>query len=192
MTSETTVQARQLGFWLFLMSDALIFALLLTLYATMKHATDGGPGSGQTVELGSSLVQTLVLLVSSFTMAMVTLNERYRPQQIGPLLRWLGLTGVLGLVFIAMEAHDFGHLIDTGAVPRRSGYLSAFYVVVAAHGLHVVAGLVWTVVMMVQLKVFGVQPAVKFRLSCLSVYWHFLDVIWVCLYGLVYLLGASG
>lgn len=191
MTSENEMNARQFGFWMFLMSDALIFALLLVLYATMAHATDGGPGSHDVLGLKSSLVQTLLLLLSSFTMAMASLNQQQRPERLGLQFFWLPVTLLLGLLFLGMEVHDFADLIDRGAVPQRSGYLSALYVLVATHGLHVLAGCLWMGVLLVQLRVFGLDSTVRFRLGCLSLYWHFLDVIWVALYTVVYLLGVS-
>jgi cytochrome o ubiquinol oxidase subunit 3 len=189
--SEREMKSRQFGFWMFLMSDALTFALLLAVYATMAHATDAGPGSHEVVNLESSLIQTLILLASSFTMAMASLNQQYRPEHLRLQFLWLALTLLLGLLFLGMEIHDFAAQIDEGAVPQRSGYLSAFYVLVGTHGLHVLAGCVWMGVLLLQLKVFGLDSTVKFRLGCLSLYWHFLDVIWVALYTIVYLLGVA-
>lgn len=191
MNSEGEMKARQFGFWMFLMSDALIFALLLVLYATMVHATDAGQSNHDVVNLKSGLIQTLILLTSSFTMAMASLNQQYRPERLAFQFFWLAVTLSLGVLFLTMEIHDFAALIDKGIVPQRSGYLSAFYVLVATHGLHVMAGCLWMGVLLIQLKVFGLDSTMKFRLGCLSFYWHFLDVIWVALYTVVYLLGVT-
>jgi cytochrome o ubiquinol oxidase subunit 3 len=182
-------QPRLLGFWVFLMSDALIFALLFAVYATMIHATDGGPTGKQLLDLKASLIETLLLLVSSFTFGMASLNLVYRPQRLRLLVGWLGVTLALGLAFLAMELNDFRLLIAQGASAQRSGFLSAFYALVSTHGLHVTAGCVWLLLMLVQLKVFGLDARVRLRLKCLALFWHFLDVIWVAIYGIVYLQG---
>jgi cytochrome o ubiquinol oxidase subunit 3 len=182
-------QPRLLGFWVFLMSDALIFALLFAVYATMIHATDGGPTGKQLFDLKASLIETLLLLVSSFTFGMASLNVMYRPQRLRMLVGWLGVTLALGLAFLAMELNDFRLLIAQGASAQRSGFLSAFYALVSTHGLHVTAGCVWLSLMLVQLKVFGLDARVRLRLKCLALFWHFLDVIWVAIYGIVYLQG---
>jgi cytochrome o ubiquinol oxidase subunit 3 len=182
-------QPRLLGFWVFLMSDALIFALLFAVYATMIHATDGGPTGKQLFDLKASLIETLLLLVSSFTFGMAALNVMYRPQRLRLLVGWLGVTLALGLAFLAMELNDLRLLIAQGASAQRSGFLSAFYALVSTHGLHVTAGCVWLLLMLVQLKVFGLDARVRLRLKCLALFWHFLDVIWVAIYGIVYLQG---
>lgn len=182
-------QPRLLGFWVFLMSDALIFALLFAVYATMIHATDGGPTGKQLFDLKASLIETLLLLVSSFTFGMASLNVMYRPQRLRLLVGWLGVTLALGLAFLTMELNDFRLLIAQGASAQRSGFLSAFYALVSTHGLHVTAGCVWLLLMLVQLKVFGLDARVRLRLKCLALFWHFLDVIWVAIYGIVYLQG---
>jgi len=183
------VQPRLLGFWVFLMSDALIFALLFAVYATMIHATDGGPAGKQLFDLKASLIETLLLLVSSFTFGMASLNLIYRPERPRLLVGWLGATLALGLAFIAMELNDFRLMTAQGASAQRSGFLSAFYALVSTHGLHVTAGCLWLIVMLVQLKVFGPDPRVRLRLMCLALFWHFLDVVWVAIYGVVYLQG---
>jgi cytochrome o ubiquinol oxidase subunit 3 len=182
-------QPRLLGFWVFLMSDALIFALLFAVYATMIHATDGGPTGKQLFDLKASLIETLLLLISSFTFGMASLNVMYRPQRLRLLVGWLGVTLALGLAFLAMELNDFRLLIAQGASAQRSGFLSAFYALVSTHGLHVTAGCMWLLLMLVQLKVFGLDARVRLRLKCLALFWHFLDVIWVAIYGIVYLQG---
>jgi cytochrome o ubiquinol oxidase subunit 3 len=183
---------RLLGFWIFLMSDALIFALLFAVYATMIHATDGGPSGKDLFDIKSTLIQTATLLLSSFTFAMVSLNLEYRPQQPRYLVTWLAVSLLLGLGFVAFELNDFGALLAQGATPQRSGFLSAFYALIATHGLHVAAGCIWLVVLLIQIRVFGLDPMVKRRLQCLALFWHLLDVIWVAIYAVVYLQGLSG
>lgn len=180
-------QPRVFGFWLFLMSDGLVFALLFAVYATLLHATDGGPGGKQVLELKSAFLETLLLLASSFTIGMVVLNLRYRPGQRRYLVGWLLLTLALGLAFLTMELGDFAEMVERGANAQRSAYLSAFYVLVATHGLHVATGCLWLGVMLVQLKRFGLDATVRQRLGVLALFWHFLDVIWVAIYAVVYL-----
>jgi len=190
--ADRETQTRLFGFWIFLMSDALIFALLFAIYATMLHATDGGPAGKDLFDIKSTLLQTAVLLLSSFTFAMVSLNLEYRPQRLRYLVAWLAASLALGLAFIALELNDFHTLMAQGATAQRSGFLSAFYALVSTHGLHVAAGCAWLVLLLIQVKVFGLGPVVKRRLQCLALFWHFLDVIWVAIYAVVYLQGLSG
>jgi cytochrome o ubiquinol oxidase subunit 3 len=190
--ADRETQTRLFGFWIFLMSDALIFALLFAIYATMLHATDGGPAGKDLFDIKSTLLQTAVLLLSSFTFAMVSLNLEYRPQRLRYLVAWLAASLALGLAFIALELNDFHTLMAQGATPQRSGFLTAFYALVSTHGLHVAAGCAWLVLLSIQVKVFGLDPVVKRRLQCLALFWHFLDVIWVAIYAVVYLQGLSG
>jgi len=186
-SAEQDSPSRVFGFWLFMMSDALVFGLLFAVYATMLHATDGGPGGKQVLELQSGLVETLVLLCSSFTIGMVTLNLQYRPRPRRYLVGWLLLTLMLGMTFLKLELSDFATMIGHGATAQRSGYLSALYTLVATHGLHVAAGCLWLTVMLVQIKLFGLDATVRFRLTVLALFWHFLDVVWVAIYAVVYL-----
>jgi cytochrome o ubiquinol oxidase subunit 3 len=191
ITHEMPVQEQPklLGFWVFLMSDALIFALLFAVYATMTHATDGGPTGKQLFELKPALIETLFLLFSSFTFGMASLNIQHRPDHLKSVVVWLMATLALGLAFIGLELNDFSTLLDKGATAQRSGFLSAFYALVSTHGLHVSAGCLWLILMLVQLKVFGLDATVRLRLMCLALFWHFLDVVWVAIYGVVYLQG---
>jgi cytochrome o ubiquinol oxidase subunit 3 len=183
---------RLFGFWIFLMSDALIFALLFAIYATQLHATDGGPTGHELFDIRSTSLQTAVLLASSFTFAMATLNLQYRPQQPCYLVVWVVLSLALGILFMGLELHDFSAMLDKGAPPQRSGYLSALYTLVSTHGLHVAAGSLWLALLLVQIKVFGVDAIVKRRVQCLALFWHFLDIIWVAIYAVVYLQGLTG
>ncbi|WPP02377.1 cytochrome c oxidase subunit 3 (plasmid) [Pseudomonas sp. HR96] len=182
--------SRVYGFWLFMMSDGLVFALLFAVYATLLHATDGSPGGKEVLELKSALIETLVLLVSSFTVGMAVLNLQFRPERRLYLVSWLSLTLVLGLTFLTLEISDFVGMVHQGATAQRSAYLSAFYALVATHGLHVAAGCLWLTVMLLQIKRFGLDETVRFRLGVLALFWHFLDVIWVAIYAVVYLQAA--
>ena len=185
------------GFWVFLMSDAIVFALLFATYGLMLPGTAGGPAPGDVYHLGDAFAETLLLLASSFSFGMASLELGHEPsdrqeQSAGVprrLYAWLALTLLLGLGFLAMERHDFAGMIAAGAGPDRSGYLSSFFLLVATHGLHVFSGCIWLVVMLVQLAVFGLDARVRLNLTRLALFWHFLDIVWVGIFSVVYLQG---
>ncbi|NII10850.1 cytochrome (ubi)quinol oxidase subunit III [Oleiagrimonas sp. C23AA] len=177
------------GFWVFMMSDAVIFALLFATYGVMMHNTAGGPGTHQSFELKSAFIETVLLLVSSFTFGMASLSMKYRPERLRHLVGWLIVTLLLGMTFLGFELHDFHSMAGKGAVPHRSGFLSAFFALVSTHGLHVASGCVWTIIMLIQLGVFGLSDQVKTRIMRLGLFWHFLDIIWVGIFSVVYLQG---
>ncbi|RZL29002.1 MAG: cytochrome o ubiquinol oxidase subunit III [Sphingomonas sp.] len=176
------------GFWVFLMSDAVIFALLFAIYGTMAAATAGGPSPASAYKLGSTFAETLVLLTSSLTFGMASIAVKYEASRL-VLLGWLAVTLTLGLAFLGLEFHDFSTMIGNGAYPARSGFLSSFFALVPLHGLHVLAGCIWLVVMMVQLRAFGLDARVKINLLRLGLFWHFLDIVWIAIFSVVYLQG---
>ncbi|MPZ57570.1 MAG: cytochrome o ubiquinol oxidase subunit III [Rhizobiales bacterium] len=181
-------EQRAFGFWLYLMSDALIFALLFATYVVMAPNTDGGP-TGQTLfSLSRAFVETLLLLFSSaaFGVAAVAMAAGKKAE----VLRWLLVTFILGLAFVAMEIDEFRGMVLAGAGPDRSGFLSAFFTLVGTHGLHVSAGLIWILVMIGQIAVKGLTAPVASRLSRLGLFWHFLDIVWVGIFSVVYLPGV--
>ncbi len=182
------VESDVFGFWIFLMSDAVLFALLFAIYGTSLDATAGAPGPAQEFKIGSAFTETMLLLASSFTfgMASIALKQDARSRR---LVLWLGATFLLGLGFLGMEAHDFVTMAADGATPDRSDFLSAFFVLVGMHGLHVTIGMIWTAVMLVQVAVFGRDLRVKVNLIRLSLFWHFLDIIWIAIFSVVYLQG---
>jgi cytochrome o ubiquinol oxidase subunit III len=176
-----------LGFWLYLMSDCLIFASLFAIYGVVGGNYAAGPGPQDLFDLRLVAVSTAALLLSSITygFAVLDMNEG---NQRGTLL-WLSLTGLLGAVFMGLTLYEFYHLIHEGAVPQRSAFLSAFFVLVGTHALHVFFGIVWLVVLLVQISQRGLVPANRIRVDCLSMFWHFLDVIWIGVFTVVYLMG---
>ena len=179
------------GFWVFLMSDAVIFALLFATYGSMLSATAGGPAPAGSFKIGSAFTETLILLSSSFTFGMASISMKYadRAERPAPLLAWLAVTLILGLSFIGMELHDFVGLFREGAYPSRSGFLSAFFALVPLHGLHVLAGSLWLIVMMAQVAAFGCDARVKIDILRLGLFWHFLDIVWIAIFSVVYLQG---
>ncbi|MBD8121437.1 cytochrome o ubiquinol oxidase subunit III [Pseudomonas lutea] len=176
------------GFWIYLMTDCILFATLFAGYAVLRDSVAGGPSTVDIFELPYVLTETMLLLFSSITYgyAMLAMN-RDEPTYV---IRWLGLTFLLGLGFIGMEINEFHHLIQEGYGPDRSGFLTAFFTLVGTHGAHVATGLVWMAVLMWQVKRKGINTTTATRLSCLSLFWHFLDVVWICVFTVVYLLGV--
>jgi cytochrome o ubiquinol oxidase subunit 3 len=177
-----------LGFWIYLMSDCLIFASLFATYGVLSRNYAGGPTGAQLFELPMVALNTALLLFSSITygMAMVAAQG----SRVRETLAWLALTGLFGCGFLSLELNEFAHLIAEGAGPQRSAFLSAFFTLVGTHGLHVTFGVIWLVTLMVQLSRRGLTETTRRRLMCLSLFWHFLDVIWIGVFSFVYLLGV--
>jgi cytochrome o ubiquinol oxidase subunit 3 len=174
-----------LGFWIYLMSDCLIFAVLFATFGVLVANTNGGPGGKDLFELPYVLGETVLLLLSSFTFGAGVLAARAGDRT--SLFRWLGVTFVLGLAFVAMELHEFGALLHEGAGPGVSAFLSAYFTLVGTHGLHVACGLLWLLVLMHQISKHGLDAIAQRRLACLSLFWHFLDLVWICVFTFVYL-----
>ena len=177
-----------LGFWLDLMSDCLIFACLFATYAVLGRSYAGGPTGMELFDLPLVAVNTSLLLLSSITYGFAMLETQRKGLRNA--LIWLALTGVLGAGFIGIELYEFSHLIHEGAGPQRSGFLTAFFSLVGTHGLHVSFGIVWLVTLMFQLRKHGLTPENTRRLMCLSMFWHFLDVVWIGVFTFVYLMGV--
>lgn len=177
-----------LGFWIYLMSDALIFATLFATFGVLSTSFAGGPQPRDLFDLRLVGFNTAVLLVSALTcgLAMIAMQQG----RLGALRFWLLVTALLGMTFVGVELSEFAHMISEGATPQRSGYLSAFFTLVSTHGLHVTFGVIWIAVMLVQLGQRGLQADNRRRLLCLSMFWHFLDVVWIGVFTFVYLLGA--
>ena len=179
-----------LGFWIYLMSDCLIFAVLFAVYAVLGRNYAAGPSGADLFDLPLVAVNTALLLFSSITygFAMIAMQARKKSQ----VLAWLAVTGLFGLGFLGIELYEFHHLIHEGAGPGRSAFLSSFFTLVGTHGLHVTFGCIWLVTLMVQVNKLGLTPANRRRLMCLSMFWHFLDVIWIGVFSYVYLMGVVG
>ena len=181
-------ETKVFGFWIYLMSDCILFASLFATYAVLVNGTAGGPSGKDIFDLKFVLVETFLLLFSSITygMAMIAMNKG----KVGGVNTWLFLTFLFGLGFVAMEIYEFHHLIAEGFGPDRSAFLSSFFALVGTHGLHVTSGLIWIIVLMIQVSKFGLTATNKTRLMCLSLFWHFLDVVWICVFTVVYLVGV--
>lgn len=178
------------GFWVFMMSDLIIFGLMFATYLTMLGSTAGGPGPKDVLSIQSAFIQTMLLLVSSLTFGLASMALRHQ-QGRGRLILWLCVTLLLGLTFLSFEWRDFSGMLAEGAGPGRSAYLSGFFGLVPLHGLHVTAGCIWIVVMILQVHYLGMAPVVKTRLLRLGLFWHFLDIIWIGIFSVVYLAGLA-
>jgi cytochrome o ubiquinol oxidase subunit III len=177
------------GFWIFLLSDIVMFSALFAAYAVLVHATAGGPAGAGLFNQVNVAIETGCLLASSYTCGLMSLsvNARRRPA----IYFFAVVTFVLGAAFLGLEVREFSDMIARGAAPQRSAFLSAFFTLVGCHGLHVAAGLAWLAVMMAQVAVKGIRAIVERRLLCFALFWHALDIIWVWLFTVVYLMGVQ-
>jgi cytochrome o ubiquinol oxidase subunit III len=175
------------GFWIFILSDIVMFSGLFAAYAVLAGNTAGGPTGRELFNLRNVFIETMCLLLSSYTCGLGALSAERR--QPGRFLVFAALTFVLGAAFLAIEASEFAGMVEKGAGPGRSGFLSAFFTLVGTHGVHVTSGLIWLIYLGAQVIVKGLRAAVLRRLLCWSLFWHALDIVWVGVFTLVYLMG---
>jgi cytochrome o ubiquinol oxidase subunit 3 len=177
------------GFWIFILSDIVMFSALFAAYAVLSGNTAGGPSGAELFNLRNVFIETMCLLFSSYACGLGALSAERR--QPGRFLVFAGLTFVLGAAFLFIEVSEFAGMIAKGAGPSRSAFLSSFFTLVGTHGAHVTAGLIWLVYMVAQVLVKGLRAAVLRRLLCWSLFWHALDIVWIGVMTLVYLMGAG-
>ncbi len=177
-----------LGFWLYLMSDCLIFAVLFATYGVLGGSFAAGPSPKELFDLPLVAVNTSMLLLSSITYGFAVLEMQKK--NVNAMLLWLVVTGLFGAAFLGIELYEFAHMIHEGATPQRSAFLSSFFTLVGTHGLHVTFGIIWMITLITQVWRFGLIEANKRRLLCLSMFWHFLDVVWIGVFTFVYLMGV--
>ena len=177
-----------LGFWIYLMTDCVLFATLFATFLVLRNNTFGGPGGGELFSLPFVLAETLLLLTSSFTCGLAILALRKR--KIDMALLGFGLTLLLGITFLGLELYEFTQLANEGNSWQRSGFLSAFFTLVGAHGLHIASGLLWLSVLVVQIVRQGLTQTVFKRAVLFGLFWHFLDIVWIFIFTLVYLMGG--
>ncbi len=185
--SKRTVVAY--GFWIFLLSDIILFSAFFAAYAVLAKETAGGPSGRDLFNLTTVQFETAALLLSSFSCGLASLAAARR--SMAWTQAWLLVTGLLGFAFLALEIREFVEMAAEGAGPQRSAFLSSFFALVGCHGLHVGVGLLWLGTMMAQLRVKGFRPAIARRLLCFNLFWHALDIIWVGIFTIVYLFGAA-
>lgn len=176
------------GFWVYLMSDSLLFAVLFATFGVLGRNYAAGPSGADLFDLRLVAVNTGLLLTSSITYGFAMLEMA--KTRMGAMMGWLAVTGLLGAAFVGIELYEFSHMISEGATPQRSAFLSSFFALVGTHGLHVTVGIVWLVALMVQVRQRGLIADNQRRLMCLSMFWHFLDVVWIGVFTFVYLMGA--
>ena len=177
------------GFWIFILSDIVMFSALFAAYAVLAKATAGGPRGTELFNQANVAIETACLLASSYPCGLMSLAVRARNH--AGIYLWAAATFVLGAAFLGLELHEFAAMTARGAIPQRSAFLSAFFTVVGCHGLHVSLGLLWLGTMMAQVFVKGFRPNILRRLLCFNLFWHALDIIWVALFTIVYLIGQG-
>lgn len=177
------------GFWTYIMTDCVLFASLFATYAVLHNNTFGGPGGSSLFNLHMVLIETLLLLTSSFTCGLAMVAAHRQQKQLA--LLWLGLTFALGLGFLILELTEFQQLVIDGNSWRRSGFLSAFFTLVGTHGLHITIGLSWLIAMSVKIMRGGFTRSTLRRLTMFSLFWHFLDIVWIFIFTVVYLIGVA-
>ncbi|MDQ6628227.1 MAG: cytochrome o ubiquinol oxidase subunit III [Pseudomonadota bacterium] len=177
------------GFWIFLISDIILFAAFFATYAVLTDSTAGGPSGRELFSMDTVAIETACLLTSTLFCGFAGIGAQASRSWM--FYAAMAVTFVLGAAFVAIELHEFADLIDKGAGPSRSGFLSAFFALVGCHGLHVTAGLLWLLTMMAQVYAKGYRPDILRRMLCFSLFWHTLDIIWVGLFSLVYLVGLA-
>lgn len=178
------------GFWIYLLSDIVMFSAFFAAYAVLVGETAGGPTGAEIFGRGRVAIETVLLLLSSYMCGLGSLSAARRDQRMTQIR--LAATGLLGLLFLAVEIQEFAQLVGAGAGPQRSAFLSAFFALVGLHGLHIGVGLLWLTTMMAQIATRGFRPDVERRLLCFNLFWHALDIIWVGVFSIVYLLGDPG
>ncbi len=185
---QDTFSKTILGFWMYLMTDCILFATLFATYAVLHNSTFGGPSSRDIFSLSIASIETMILLFSSVTCGLGVLSAVHSKKN--QIILWFALTFVLGASFVAIELHEFSHLVLEGNSWNRSAFLSSFFTLVGTHGLHVTVGLFWMIVMIVQVLLSGITVATFRRLVVFSMFWHFLDLVWIFIFTIVYLMGV--
>lgn len=189
LAEKFTDYKTSLGFWIYLMTDCILFASLFATYVVLLPGTAGGPGPSDIFQMPMVLVETLILLVSSFTcgLAMIALHKN-KPRQV---VAWLAATYILGVAFLTIELTEFTTLLADGHSWQASAFLSAFFVLVGTHGLHIFVGLLWLLVMATVVLRRGLTGKVRRQLGLFAMFWHFLDLVWIFIFTVVYLMGVA-
>lgn len=175
------------GFWIYIMSDCLLFASIFAAYAVLHNSTFGGPTGRDLFDMPFVLTETLILLTSTFTYGLVTLYAHKKEHKTHVVL-WMLTTIILGIIFLVMEVSEFRNLIVKGYGPDESAFLSSFFTLVGTHGLHVFVGLIWMVSLCIQALKSDLNERIVKKLSMLGLFWHFLDIIWIFIFTIVYLM----
>lgn len=185
---EHVTSMTYLGFWTYLMTDCILFATLFATYAVLRDSTFGGPSGHDLFDPSFALAETIILLISSFTSGLAGLAASQN--NVKKVIGWWGVTFLLGAAFLGLELTEFTHFVREGHSWKQSAFLSAFFTLVGTHGLHITMGLLWMVVLLIPVARHGLTPVSFKRLTCLKLFWHFLDVVWIFIFTMVYLMGA--
>ena len=187
---EASDDRTMFGFWLYIMTDLLMFAVLFAVFAVLRDSTDGGPGVIDLLNPDLALLNTLLLLTSSFTIGigMIAAWQKYKDQ----VLAWFGATFLLGLIFVGVELFEFYELIHAGHTMQSSAFLSSFFVLLGSHGLHIISGLIWMFIILIYVLKRGLTRSNVRKLALLSLFWHFLDIVWIFIFSIVYLIPFIG
>ncbi|WKU22015.1 cytochrome (ubi)quinol oxidase subunit III [Priestia megaterium] len=185
---EHDEEIKVMGFWLFLVTDCILFGALFATYAVLVNHTVGGLTGKGFFEVPGFVSETFILLTSSFTSGLAVLSMH--KGKIKPLIGWLIVTLLLGVCFVGLEIHEFQTMVHEGATISTSAFFTAFYTLVSTHGLHVSVGIIWMISITIQLKRYGITSVTKRKVTIISLYWHFLDAVWIFLYTVVYLMGV--
>lgn len=181
-------EVTEIGFWSYLMTDIMIFASLFATFMILRHATDGGPGGNELFDIGYALGETFILLASSITCGLALISIRFGKKKQA--LVFLAMTIALGCYFLGMEIYEFAHLIAEGHGPDRSAFLSSFFTLVATHGLHIAVGIIWAIALFILILKRGINDGISRRFSLFSLFWHFLDIVWIFIFAVVYVIGG--
>ena len=187
---EASDDRTMFGFWLYIMTDLLMFAVLFAVFAVLRDSTDGGPGVIDLLNPDLALLNTLLLLTSSFTIGigMIAAWQKKKDQ----VLAWFGATFLLGLIFVGVELFEFYELIHAGHTMQSSAFLSSFFVLLGSHGLHIISGLIWMFIILIYVLKRGLTRSNVRKLALLSLFWHFLDIVWIFIFSIVYLIPFIG
>lgn len=187
---ETSDDRTMFGFWLYIMTDLLMFAVLFAVFAVLRDSTDGGPGAADILSMDIALVNTLLLLTSSFTVGIGMIAAWQK--NIKQVMIWFGATFLLGLAFVGIELYEFYELVHAGHTMQDNAFLSAFFILLGSHGLHIIAGLIWIGATLIYIKKRGLNRNNIRKLALISLFWHFLDIVWIFIFSVVYLIPFIG
>jgi len=176
------------GFWLYLVSDCIIFATMFAVYFVMMHSISNGPTGKEIFQLSVVLIETILLLLTAIFSGLT--NIAVYKKNLRCVILSLLINFILGLGFVSLELLEFYHLIIEGYSPNRNGFLSAFFTLIGMHGIHIIFGMLWIIVIIFQTLKFGVTEMIAIRIKCLNLFWHFLDIIWMCIFTFIYLIGV--
>lgn len=188
--AEAADDRAMFGFWLYIMTDLLMFGVLFAVFAVLRDSTDGGPGATDLLSMDLALLNTFLLLTSSFTIGIGMIAAWQR--KLGQVMLWFGATFLLGLAFLGVEIFEFYELVHAGHTMQSSAFLSSFFILLGSHGLHILAGLIWIASILIFIKKRGLNRSNVRKLALLSLFWHFLDIVWIFIFSVVYLMPFIG